>query len=446
MIKAKLSSKLASDDYYYFFTMLTDKYDPLNQRWAAGLEKRFGKSFKPIYVLPFYHGQHFEEDNYIVLNERLSTFHKQMGRKDILNLSYPEDLNKQFSESDFIRVLTHKLIKKQGRVFVLSFTSVWLDIDNPKVTILGPDSVVAAKYDAKIEHVRTFKKLGMETIKTTVYNDIQELRDKQKEYPFFLSGMYTSGGIESRVIFTSEDFESYYANLRPVNQMQPLIASRLVEDIVLAPNSSAIITGKDQTTMICISDQILRNNHYLGNIYPSRTKPTELKMIQDMTIKVGNYLSRKGFRGLFGMDFLITKSGHCYPVDLNPRRQGGYFCIAAASSVDLIDLELAVIFNEPLPKFSYQDFQVNYCWAHSKLLPYFKNMKITKELHDGDPAEPFTKRGATYKAIYYPKDYILLLGNPGFYLTSGNSYREVKLRLYEETEKIISTSFELYEG
>ncbi len=446
MIESKLSPTLATDEYAYFFTMLTDRFQPLNTRWQKGLEKRFHKPFKPIYILLFRHNHYFEEENYIVLNERLADLHKMKGRKDIINLIYPEDLNKQFSQSEFIKDLTRKLIKKQGKVFVLSFTSVWLDIDDPNVLVLGPDGSVASNYDAKTEHIKTFEKLGMDTIKTTVYENIQELRDKQAEYPFFLSATYSSGGFESKAIFTAEDLEAYYSNLRSINKAQPLIAARFIDDIVLAPNTSAIVTGKDSTTMVCISDQILRNNQYMGNIYPSQTSSAQKKLIHEMTVKVGNYLSGQGFRGLFGLDFLITKSGKCYPVDLNPRRQGGYYCNVMSSNRDLIDLELRVIFNEPLPELSYEDFQSDYCWAHSKLTPYFPNMKIMDEIKEGDPIKPFKKPGTTYRAIYYPKDCTLLMGNPGFYLTSGKSYKEVKLRLFKETEKTISKSYELYEG
>jgi len=446
MLKEKLPCDILSDEYNYFFTMLTDKFQPLNERWRLALENRLGGQFKPISIIPFHHNKQFEEENFIVLNEEMDKMRNKYDHEKLFNLIYPEDLNKQFSESQFINQLINKLVKKQGKVFILGFTSVWLDIDNPNVVVLGPDGALASRYDAKIEHVRIFKKLGMDTISSTVYENIEDLRKKQTEYPFFVSAMYSSGGIESQAIFTLEDLEAFYSKLRPVNQTEPIIVAKFIDDIVLAPNSNAIVTGLNETTMVSISDQILRNNQYMGNIYPSRASTTDQKLIYEMTIQVGNNLSEQGYRGLFGLDFLITKSGHCYPIDLNPRRQGGYYCNVMSSQFDLIDLELAVILDEPLPKFSYSDFQVDYCWAHSKLTPYFPNMKIVKEINEGDSEGPFKKIGSTHKAIYYPRGYILVVGNPGFYLTSGTSYKKVKLRLYEETEKIISKNYELYVG
>ncbi len=446
MIKSKLSPTLESDEYSYFFTMLTDKYEPLNKRWQEGLEKRFNKPFKPIHILPFHHNSNFAEDNFVVFNARFEELSKKMNRTDIIPLIYPEELNRQFSESKFINDLVKKLAKKQGKVFILSFTDVWLDVDDPNVVLLGPDNKVASFYDAKLEHTKTFKKLGMETIKSKVYKDFDELLNRHKDYPFFLSATYSSGGTESKAIFTAEDLNAYYPSLRPINKKHPLIAAELIDDIVSAPNTTAIITGEGQTLVISISDQILRNNQYMGNIYPSKLSQIKRKIISEMTLKVGDYLSKQGYRGLFGMDFLITKSGKCYPVDLNPRRQGGYYCVAMSSKVDLIELELATIFGEPIPKLKYKDFQCDYCWAHSKLTPYFSNMKILEEVKEGDPLGPFKNIGESYKAIYYPKDYVLIVGNPGFYLTSGESYKDVKAKLFYETEKTISDSYELYEG
>jgi biotin carboxylase len=199
--------------------------------------------------------------------------------------------------------------------------------------------------------------------------------------------------------------------------------------------------------MVCTTDQLLRGNRYLGNFYPSRASKEYREMMAAMTTRVGNYLSRLGFRGLFGMDFLITKDGHCYPTDLNPRRQGGYYCnVLMTDKVDLIELELKLALGEKIPEMKPIDFKVDYCWAQSKLAPYYANMQINKEFKSGDPLKPFQKIGSTHSAIYYPKNHILLAGNPGFYLTTSHTYLKMRRKLLKETEEIISKSYDLYEG
>lgn len=444
---SKLDPKLESDENYYFFSLLTDRFETLNKLWAQQLENKFGKKFKPIYILPEKHNKLFEEENYIVLNERHEELKKTWKRNRIIYMIYPEDLNRQFSESSLVQDLIKKLVKKQGKVFVLSFTNVWLDIKNPNVVLLGPDSKVAGKFDDKIEHVKTFNKLGLPVNNVEIYSSFEDLKSKRKLYPFFLSATYSSGGIESMSIYTPEDLDAFYANLRPVNRKGSFIAADLIEDIVLSPNTSAIIYGENKTELICIADQILRGNRYMGNVYPSQATDAHKKIMIDSTIKLGNYLSNQGFRGLFGLDFIINKKGDCFVTDLNPRRQGGYFCnIMMSKKINIIELEFKLAIGDPLPQFSYEDFQVDYCWGHSKLAPYFPNMEIIREFEVGHPEEPFNTRNAVYQAIYYPKNHILITGNPGFYITSGTSYNQVKKKIYRETEKTISKSFRLYEG
>lgn len=444
---SKLNPSLLTDDYHYFFSMLTDRFQPLNQLWIEQLEKKFSKKFKPIYVLPAKHNKLFEEENYIILNEKQEELINKLKKNNIIYLIYPEDLNRQFSQSEFVQSLVEKLIRKQKRVFIVNWTSVWLDIDNSSVTILGPKPEIAARFDNKVEHIKTFNRLGLSTNKTKIYKNFEELKSEEIKYPLFLSAAYSSGGIESAVIYTTEDLNSFYANLRPVNREESFIVADLIEDIVLSPNTNAIIYGENKTELICISDQILRGNKYMGNIYPSQAKENHKKIMIDSTVKAGNYLSRQGFRGLFGLDFIINKKGNCFVTDLNPRRQGGYFCnVQMSKKINIVELEFKLALGDKIPKFHYEDFQIDYCWAHSKLTPYFPNMEITKEFEIGDPLEPFNREGTTYQTVYYPKKHILITGNPGFYLTSGTSYNQVKRRLFRETEKTISKSFRLYEG
>lgn len=443
----QLNQCLLTDKNYYFISFLTDRFESLNDLWAKHLEKKFGKKFKPIYILPAKHNSLFEEENYIVINKRQEEIRKSTHRDNSIVLVYPEDINKQFCKSPFIRKLLDNLIKKQSKIFILGFSNVWLNLKDPRIILLGPKPSVAAKFDNKAKHIHVFKTLNLPYNTTRIFQNFDELLKGRKTYPFFISASFSSGGFESKIIYSKEDLEKFYISLRQINKKGEFIVSKLINNIKLAPNSSAIIAGKNKTTLICITDQLLRDNKYMGNMYPSQADSQHQKLIEQQTIKVGNYLSLFGFKGLFGMDFLITEDGKCFPTDINPRRQGGYFCnVMMSKKVDIIDLELKLALGESIQNITSQDFQVNYSWAHSKLTPYFHDMVIEKELKDGTPSEPFKKIGSVYSAIYYPKDYLLVSGNPGFYLITSNSYEKMKKTLIEDTEKIISKNFNIYKG
>lgn len=442
--EAQISEDIAKDENYYFISLLSDRFASLNDRWAAALKKRFGKNFKPIYILPHRHNDIFIEDNFAILNKQQQHLNAHSGAKKLIYLIYPEDLNKQFSESKFCQELLDTLVKKQGTVHVLSFTSVWLDFKSSNIKVLGPEPNIAGHYDNKIEHVKLFKKLRLPINKVTIYDNFEQLKRRHKEFPFFISAAYSSGGIESQAIYTPEDLDIFYFGLRPVNKDLPLIAARQIKDIVLAPNVTALVHEKDETTFINISEQLLRGNNYMGNIYPANVSKHHFKIILESTMAIGNHLSREGFRGLFGCDFLITASGECFPVDLNPRRQGGYFCVTEASPVDLVDLELKVALGEPIDSIRHEDFQADYAWGHSKLSPYFNNAYINKEFGEGECSAPFRNIGTSYTAQFYPKDHVLITGNPGFYVATAKNSSEIKKMLIPDVEKLISKSYKMY--
>lgn len=437
----KLDTNLETNEFHYYFSFLNDRFTSITDKWTEALSRKSGKAFKPIYLLPFKHNSLHEEANYIVVNERLPHWQAELGREDIFELIYPEDMNKQFSKSPFIKDLINKLLKKQEEVYLLPFSSVWLDLENPHIKILGPHPEVATIFDDKVEHIRVFKRLGLQINTVEVYAGIEELKAKWKIYPFFFSAAFSSGGFESQVVETEADLIGFYDSLRPVNKNGPFIAAKLLPEIILAPNVSAMVTGLHETSLVCISDQLLRGNNYMGNIYPSQSSPLHKKIMETVTVKIGNYMSALGFRGMFGIDFLISKDGSCFPTDINPRRQGGYYCNVMMAEKSIVDMELAIMLGEKVKPFTLKEMDAPYAWAHHKLTPYYHNVTINTELLHGKPSDPFETVGSSYYTIYYPKDYILLAGNPGFYAASEDLHGNLLDKVTNEVDALISQSY-----
>jgi hypothetical protein len=200
-----------------------------------------------------------------------------------------------------------------------------------------------------------------------------------------------------------------------------------------------MVLSENNTLVVCLTDQILRGHQYLGNIYPSNVSAQHRSMILEMTTTVGNYLSMQGFRGLFGLDFLITSAGDCYPLDLNPRRQGSYHCnVMMSKNVDLIDLEQTVIFSEMLPNIKHEQFEAPYCWAHSKIVPHRPNPTLGDGFDTGDPLMPFDKVGTHHAAAWYNQGSVLKGGSVAHYARTGNSRQALLKTLEHEVEELIT--------
>lgn len=440
----KLDKDMLSNEREYFFTFLGERFEEATLLWKEALENHFQKKFTPIFIIPGKNNQYFRKTNFIIINKRLSRIKKDTGKKNFIFLSEQDDINEEFCNSYFIRNLIERLIKKQGRIFILPFTTTNLLLRSSKVIILGPDPDVATKYDSKIEHKLLFDKLKLSRNEIRIFENLEAVRREMRRFPIFLSAAFSSGGHESRIIKNPAQITSFLRELRSINRTNKFIAARFIEDVVLSPNSNAIVVGRNKTIVNCISDQILRDHQYLGNIYPSKATKKCKNKIKMITEKVGNYLSRRGFRGIFGLDFIIDKRGAVFVTDLNPRRQGGYLChifAALQKGIDLVDLELRIYLNERVPHLTQEDFDLNYVWAHSKIKPYRGGQKIMRNFSVSSPFAPFAKKGKVHKSIFYPKHYIFVGGTAGYYITTGTSYDRVLRKTRKDVDTIIDQSF-----
>jgi predicted ATP-grasp superfamily ATP-dependent carboligase len=446
ILKYKIDNDIVKNKYYYYFTLLSNRFDILNDKFTEILSKKYNKQFKPIFILSSEPSKFYKKENYIIVNKNLVPVRKNEITEKIINLQDYEDLNVEFKNSSFIRDIIKSLIKKQNEVFIYSFTSYGLDFKDERVRVFGPNYKIVEKYDNKIEQIKLFKNLKLSVNETKIYNsfeDIKKIRDKI-DYPIFISPSFTSGGAENKIIFKEEDLDSYYLKLRKINLNKKFFVAKYIKDVVSSPNSTAIVCGKNDTRLILISNQILRGGmKHLGNVYPFETTKKINDIISDSTIKIGNYLSKIGYRGLFGCDFIVDKKENCYIVDLNPRRQGGYLMVYLMSNkYNLLDLEFRVFLNETIPNFDYEDFQREISWSHSKIKPHEKYSKIKKEFIIGSEALPFKRIGEKFVSIFYPKNYIINDCYYGYYIVSGKSYKKVSKRTKKEINDIMDETLE----
>ncbi|MFQ5531969.1 MAG: ATP-grasp domain-containing protein [Candidatus Nanoarchaeia archaeon] len=441
VVEKELNKDIFLDEYEYFFTFLSDRFEFLTELWQKQLEKRFDKKFKPIWVLSAKQNNFFSKENYLIINKNLKGIMDRLAKNNIVYLLDSEDLNKEFSESRKVKEIINKLVEKQNRVFIVGFTSSCLHIENPKVKILGPDPSIATKFDNKIEHIKLFEKLGLPRNKTRIYETIKEIKENEK-CPFFISAAYTSGGHESKIVRTKEDLDIFYSSLREINKSNEFLVADFIENVSLSPNVSAFVVDKDDVRIVCITDQILRNCYqYLGNIYPSKaSKESEQKIIETTKI-IGNYLANLGFRGLFGLDFIIDEKENLYTVDLNPRRQGGYLCnVLISKKINIPEIELNLALNEEIPEFNYKDFQVDYVWAHTKIKPYYNPeglQEIISCFSNDKSNKPFIEIGKEFKYIFYPEKSLFCGGGVGCYIITGYSYEAILSKIKEKTEMIL---------
>jgi len=439
----QLEKDFLTNNTRYFFSLLDPRFEIMNKLMSDSLSHRFGYEYKPIYIFSSHPNKYYKKENYIILNKHANRIERELKKKVVDVLEDDEELNEEFSRSPFVEKLANQLFKKQDRLPVYAFTSSFLNLTDPRWLIIGPIPKIATYYDNKIQHYELFKKLKLPRIYARIYKNRHQLLKAKDIFPGYIAASYTSGGCESGPVYHKEMLLDFFARIRKVNIKEHFLVARIFENIVISPNVNAIVTDKNKTSVLIISDQIMDGNRYIGNVYPSSIGQKHIEEIKKITIKIGNNISREGYRGLFGCDFLINKKGRLVTVDLNPRRQGGYTCNALALKavgIDITTIELSCALGEiPNVDLAYKKIQYPTAWAHTKVKPHDPGRRIVKETRRGDISRIFIQKSGDFQGTFYKKGSIFIKGSLG-YVVSVGKHRKKIYGLVADSVDALSTS------
>lgn len=438
IIDYEIDDAIFDDEIHYFFTLLDSRYDPVNNMLKTNLEKEFKKIFEPIYIQQTEFNNAFIKKNYIILNSFLVNLRKEKKDNALVCMEDIEDVNAEFCKSLFIQDILNKLLKKQDQIFIMSFTSHGLSFNDKKIINIGPNHELVETYDNKITQIKLFERLNLQTPDASIYDNIDSvLSQKQLPYPFFISASYTSGGSENGIINCKNDLVYFKQQLRAINLNREVYITHYIQDVKCSPNVTAMVCGENDVMVLLISDQILEHNKHLGNIYPSKVNSKNKEVIFDITTTIGNHLSNKGFRGLFGCDFIIDNNNDCLVIEINPRRQAGYLMLLLMSrNVNILEAEIKLALGKEIDQFTYEDIQVDFAWAYSKIKPLLNNHKIKNEIKEGTQNDLFVKVGESFKHSYFPKNYIASGNFIGYTGISGEKYDDIQDQLLAQMMKL----------
>ncbi len=430
-----LDEDMYDNEVEYFFSLHGPRFEYMNKMMAISLGKKFGREFRAVRILNAWPGKQYDIPNYIVLNKKAYALAEEL-KKPVVYLPDYEDVNVEFSRSEFIAGIANELLKKQKTVYVYPFTTSFLRLPKAVFTILGPDSELASVFDNKVNQHKLFNELGLPCNYAKIYDDEQSLIEHESEIvPCYLSAAYTSGGNESGLIYDKQMLHEFLAKIRPMNKKNHFVVADIFEDLLFAPNVNALICNNGEVYILVLSDQILHGNRYLGNIFPSDVNQGQKDQIYAITKKLGVHLSGKGYRGLFGCDFLINKKGDLVVVDLNPRHQGGYACNALTLEtvgISLTEIELSALFDKEV-QLSQQDLNnsMHYSWGHSKMVPSEKGQVIQNEYHQGSMADTFINLGNSFVTEFYKEGSVFIDGYIGYQVHTAESRIELEENMRE---------------
>ena len=199
--------------------------------------------------------------------------------------------------------------RSDGRVRVAAAPAHFMDLLNDKMALR-----------------RALPELGIEPLPHVIQPlsaaNFAEIRERFG-LPFVVQLAGSSGGAGTFFVSAEEEL----ASLRDRLGRQDVILSKYVSG--LAPNINAVVLDDDvlvsypSMQVVGAPECVGWPSGYCGNDFTATQRLPEvaLSAIYDQTRKIGTWVGKQGFRGMWGIDFVVEGS-RVYPLEVNPRFQG----------------------------------------------------------------------------------------------------------------------------
>jgi len=298
------------------------KYTDTTKPISARLSQRYNKPIQIINVLPNMPPPHIK-DNFIVVNTALAEHISSDDEQRYILPMDEADMNREASNSEYVKACIEKILENQKDLFVNVFKStpeMTLPQEDERIRVIGPRPDLFHYFDNKINQRRDMNRLSIPVPDGYIVNSFDELIEtyvtnfQDRAFVASVNGFSGNGSLR---VSSLEDILSS-EKLKGKNQF--IISEQL--DLESCPASLGIVANEDEVMFVSVSDQIMDGVVYGGNIYPSSASIENKKKIEDYTQKIGKFLAANGYRGFFGVDFMINKEGQLYFAEINPRKIG----------------------------------------------------------------------------------------------------------------------------
>lgn len=318
-------------DYYYFLYVGELKTYSLNYFVQETLAHRItNRPIKFIAVVPDICIQ-YNYANIIVINprgdENLIADHAFVQKDKAPRKSWRINsvrFMSAVSNNPAIRTLIDRILEHQNQLYINLYESVLeMTLDQiDRVSILGPDKYIARQFNNKITQYK-----ALEGIVPLAEHKICEDKDcllkttaglrSQWTDGIFVSGAYSAAGINSAVTYNQQQVEQRFG---PTNDVY--LISRFIPH-QLDPTVLAVVANDQDVYIAGIADQVIVDgNRFIGSKFPSLATTAQRQKMHEYTVRVGRMLGEKGYRGIFGCDYLIDNNGEVLFLEINARKQG----------------------------------------------------------------------------------------------------------------------------
>ncbi|MFC1812125.1 ATP-grasp domain-containing protein [Thermodesulfobacteriota bacterium] len=322
MSEIYFSNYQLQDNVCYFLYIGELKNYGLNIFLKEALSNIHNRRFDFISIVPDVFEQ-YNYNNLIVVNPLAGEYCTLYDRNVSCRIPASTFLT-SVSESQHVKDLVHRLLLRQNNLYIYMYESMpEMTLDAiPGVALLGPDSKIARKLNSKTYQYISLKD-HVNVVDFCICNGLDDLKITtnelwhQWEDGIFVSLEYSAAGTNSIIAHNPHDI-----SVRFLEQNATYIISRNIPHN-FDPTVLAVVANENDIYIAGVADQRIENGtRFAGSTFPTRLSEETVVTLEKYTRKVGIWLAKEGYRGIYGCDFLVDDEGEVFFLEVNARKQG----------------------------------------------------------------------------------------------------------------------------
>ena len=285
---------------------------------------------------------------------------EDMGVKSIMVNSNPETVSTDYDTSDrlYFEPLTYEDVlniiefEKPEGVIVQFGGQTPLNLAIPLlkagVNILGtsPDAIDRAEDRERFQALLKKLDLKQPPNGTAMSLDDAKAIAERLDYPLVLRPSYVLGGRGMDIVYSDEEFDSYFREAAVVSPEHPILIDKFLENAVEV-DVDALADG-EQTYVAGVMEHIEEAGIHSGDsacVLPPHTLSDEIvKEIERQTVALAEELE---VVGLMNIQFAV-KDGDIYIIEVNPRASRTVPFVSKATGIQLAKMATKVMLGEKL--------------------------------------------------------------------------------------------------
>jgi predicted ATP-grasp superfamily ATP-dependent carboligase len=314
------SIKLEPDKAYFIY--LGDiKNQRLNLFLIPYLERIYGRPVGCIALVPDVLA-YYPCANLAVLNRESYQYHA--GKGMLVNCRPTAGhFVQQVSASFFVQELVANILRQQEFVYIHMFESrpEMTLADGERIKLLGPEPALAHEFNNKINQYKMASDLSLPVPKGFACSCLQEALEAAERFfcsgeEVFISEPYSAAGSNSAFVCNREEILKRFC----LSDLPYLVTRRIRHSH--DPTVLAVVANEAEVYVASVADQRMEQNRFRGSTFPTVLEKDVVERIKDYTRMVGRYMGARGYRGMFGCDFLVDEDGEPHFLEVNARKQG----------------------------------------------------------------------------------------------------------------------------